>query len=276
MERHESRALWFLREGDRVVRVGLGNIAALLWIGLALSTPAFADLVIPAGGNVAIAGGTLDLGCGDIVVAGALQIGGGLARNVRNVTIQPGGTLDGGSGTITLSGNWSNTGSFVAGTSTVSFVDAAGCSTTSTITGNTTFFNLSLVSTAGKTYAIQAGSTQTIAGNLTIQGVSGTPIRIVSTNPGFQASTDLLPGGTQSILHVDVRDNWGVGQVLAPGQTNEGNGTNFPGWFGALVAAIVVPTLDWAGLALLAILVVGLGMVAARYRGANGNQRVGS
>ncbi len=73
---------------------------------------AAADFIVPANAIVSLNGGTLDLGCTDLIVAGTLQLGSGQVLNARNVTVQPGGALDGGSGAIELGGNWSNNGGF--------------------------------------------------------------------------------------------------------------------------------------------------------------------
>ena len=79
----------------------------------------------------------------------------------------------------------------------------------------------------------QVGTTQTIAGVLQILGTTDNPIQFRSSAPGQVANINLLPGGTQSILHVGVTDVWATGQHLAPDQTNEGGGGNAVNWFGA-------------------------------------------
>jgi hypothetical protein len=247
-------------------RATAGISALLVASSLLLTSVARADLLVPAGGSVSLAAGTLDLGCSDIVIGGTLQVNSGTVINVRNVTIQAGGVIDGGVGTITLAGNWSNSGSFVPGTSTVSFVDNAACAPSSTISGSTTFYNLSLVSSSGKIYAFQAGSSQIVLNLLTITGVAGTPIKITSTVPGVQATLNLAPGGSQNIAHVGVIDNWAIGQPLAPGQGNEGGGANVRGWFGLPLNA-AIPALDVGNLLLLMLVLGAMGMTAvARVR----------
>jgi hypothetical protein len=185
--------------------------------------------------------------------------------------------INGGSASVTLAGNWSNTGSFVAGTSTISFVDNAACATLSAINGTTTFFNLSLVSSTGKFYEFQAGSTTTVTGLLTVQGTAGTSIKIISTLPGLAANLTLAPGGTQNIQHVGVSDNHATGQTLAPGQTNEGGGTNTDGWFAASVAGSQqVPTLGEMGLLLLILMLGAAGMTAVARMQPQSNSQVRS
>jgi hypothetical protein len=65
----------------------------------------------------------IDLACTDVVVSGTLQVNSGQLSNVRSLTINPGGAIDGGSGLIEVAGNWTNSGTFIAGTGTVNFRD---------------------------------------------------------------------------------------------------------------------------------------------------------
>jgi hypothetical protein len=101
--------------------------------------------------------------------------------------------LNGGSGTITLGGDWNNAGTFIAGTGTVVMSDVCGVAGAQ-LTGNTTFNNLTLSSATGKTFAIPAGHHVTVTGTLTLQGVPGTPVNIVSSAPGTYAYVALPPG----------------------------------------------------------------------------------
>ena len=217
---------------NRPVRSFRAWVSLATALALGVMHAAHADLVVPSGGQYATGGGQTDLACTDVVVAGTLFVAGGSLVNVRHLTIQPGGTIEGGSGVIQLGGNWSNSGTFVAGTSTVRFIESCGL-TSVTVDGSTAFFNASFVSTTGKTYTFAVGTTQTIAGMLEILGTAGNPIQFRSSTPGQVANINLLSGGTQSILHVGVTDVWATGQHLAPNQTNEGGGGNASNWFGS-------------------------------------------
>lgn len=245
--------------------------AIALSASLSLATGAHSAITIPAGGSLSLAGGAMDLGCTDITVAGNLQVGSAPVTNVHNVTIQagtsPDGTLDGGSGSITLAGNWSNSGTFIPGTSSVFFVDNPGCATSSMFSGNTTFYNLSLLSNLGKIYTLLPGSTQTTLHALTIQGAPANPIQITSGAPGSPGYINLVAGGTQNISHVGVSDNWATGQPLAPLLTNEGGTGNSNGWFGIpLNLSIPIPALGPGGLGLLALILAGFGIFFAPVR----------
>ncbi len=241
---------------------------ASIVLAVGVMPAAHADLLVPSGGQYSTGGGQTDLACTDVVVAGTLSVASGSLINIRHLTIQPGGAIDGGSGVIQLGGDWSNSGTFATGTSTVRFVDSCGV-TSSTISGNTTFFNARFLSTTGKNYVFQVGTTQTIAGQLQISGTAANPIQFRSSAPGQVANISLVPDGTQSIVHVGVTDVHATGQHLAPDQTNEGGGGNALNWFGSGPAPVrtPIPTLSHFALLLLAALLGGFAIVDLRRRG---------
>src|SRR5579871_6155467 len=219
-----------------------------------LST-AQANVSVPAGAAFAVNGGTLDLGSTDLQIDGSLSLASGTLSGARNIAIDAGGSLNAGSGTITLFGNWTDLGTFSAGTGAVNFVD--GGSALSSVSGNTTFYNVSFVSNIGKTYAFAVGSTQSIGGLLTILGTAAQGIQFKSATAGQVALIDLLPGGRQNIAFVGVSNVHADGQPLATNQTNDGGSGDALGWFGngtigASVAA--TPTLSLLGLLLLLVL----------------------
>lgn len=238
-----------------------------------VAAPAHADLTVPAGGLVTLGPGIVDLACTDLVVAGTLQINGGALKNVRNVSIQPGGVVSGGTGLIEVAGNWSNAGTFAAGTGGVNFRELCGAGA-ATISGNTAFNRASFVTTSGRNYVFAAGSTQTVKSVLEISGTVTNPIQFRSSAPGQVAFINLLIGGTQLIQHVGVTDVWATGEWLAPFQSNEGGGGNAHRWFGTPSgpgtgsAGKAIPTLDTAALAVLAALLAAAGAWFARQRAA--------
>lgn len=250
----------FARRG--YARTRMLAIACASWACL-VPHGAHADLIVAPGGLTNLASGVMDLSCTDVIVSGTLHVNSGSLRNVRNLTIQAGGLIDGGSGLIAVSGNWSNTGSFVAGTSTVNFggLCTAGAVT---ISGDTTFFGASFAPATGRSYVFAVGSTQTITSLLQIVGTGANPIQFRSSASGQVAFINLLNGGTQQIQHVGVSDVWATGQWLAPFQTNEGGSGNARRWFGtpsggggAGVASI--PTVGNAVLAALVVLLAATG-----------------
>jgi hypothetical protein len=236
------------------------RIAVVACLSCALGT-ANADLNVPAGGSVALLGGSFDLGCSDVLVAGTLSLGGGALTNVRNLTIAPGGSIATGTGTITLAGNWTNLGAFDAGTGAVRFVDAPSCATTGTISGDTTFYSLSFVSTIGKLYRFAAGSTQRITSLLTITGTTANPIQLQSGTPGQTAFINLT--GAQSMNELAVTDLTAGGVWLAPYLVNRANTNSAVRWFGEPDYARI-PTLNGATLLLLLLMLSVFGWLGIR------------
>jgi hypothetical protein len=240
-----------LRDG-LLARIALAGVVTLA--ALASARPAHADLVVPANSVLNLAGGTVDLACTDLIVAGTLQVASGTVLNARHVTIQAGGTIDGGSGTIALGGDWTNAGQFVAGTSAVRFRDLCSL-TAASVRGSTSFSTASFVTASGRNFVFDVGATQTVNAVLEIAGTASLPIQFRSAVPGQVGYINLVPSGTQLIQHVGVTDVWATGQWLAPSLTNEGGGGNANRWFGAGGAAAPIPTLaDFALLALAALL----------------------
>jgi hypothetical protein len=164
---------------------------------LPLAPAASAQVTVPAGGSLSIpAGGALNLGCVDLNVQGNVAILGAGQIGAATLSIAAAGILQGGSGTITVGGNWINLGSFVAGSGTV--VLTGGCATGAVqLTGNSIFSNLALTSATGRTFVIPAGHRITVRGVLTLQGVPGLPIQLVSSSA--QIAFIALGGGAQLI-----------------------------------------------------------------------------
>jgi hypothetical protein len=230
----------------------------------ALTAPVFAQVVVPSGAAFSLGGGNLDLGSTSLQVGGSFAVGSGNVQNADSVAILSGGNLDGGSGTLTLFGDWSNAGTFAAGTSTVNFIDGVA---QANISGNSAFDNARFVSANGKNYVFAVGTTQSVSGLLTILGTSTQGIQFRSSTAGQVANINLLPGGSQNIQYVGVSDVHATGQHLAASQTNDGGTGNATGWFGSAAAGNTVPTpaLTWMGLLLLALLLAVLS--AARRNG---------
>lgn len=234
-------------------------LSVFLLAGMAALNVAYADISVPAGGNIALGGGSTDLGCSDITVAGTLLLQNGSLNNVRSFTIAAGGSVVAGSGVITLSGNWNNAGSFNAGTGTVNFVDAPNCSTGSTISGSTTFATFGLVSTSGKLYRFAPGSTQSILTLLTASGTAALPLRLESAGDLQTAFINLT--GQQLMNDLAVNDLRAIGVPLAPALRNRNPTGVAIGWFGLTEASYVVPAASGftLGVICLCLLLFGIG-----------------
>jgi hypothetical protein len=154
---------------------------------------------------------------------------------------------------LSITGNWFNVGDFDPVSSTVRFID--GPATSVQVTGDTTFNELIAMTAVGKVLSFEAGSTQTIATNLEFTGVDGNLLTIVSTIPGAVANISLNRDASQLIDYVDVTDNYGIWQRIAPGSPADYNsiqGSNVRGWFGTPLQ-FPVPTLSVFSLILLAL-----------------------
>ena len=99
----------------------LRALAAAATLGLATGASA-AQLTVGAGSALDLGTGSLDLGCAGLVVAGTVAAGTNVIDWAQDVSIQPGGTLNGESATLYVTGDWSNSGTFIAGTSSVNFI----------------------------------------------------------------------------------------------------------------------------------------------------------
>lgn len=209
----------------------------LIAMGLSITTTlASADWIIGSGDAQSLtSGASLSLGCGNLDIQGSLLLDNGHIGDVASVTIGAAGELDFQSGTITLGGNWSNSGTFIPGTGSVVFTDA--CSTgPSQFTGDTTFNNLTLSSSSGRTFVVPAGSHITVNGTLTLQGEPGLPIQLASSSA--QTAYILLGPNAQV-----VRSN-----ATVPANVQ----------IGASVQAEPIPSLSEYGLILLSMLLAAM------------------
>ena len=176
-------------------------LAAALLCG---AETAWAQVAMPPASSLLLAGGKLDLGGADLQVGGAVAVGAGTIANANNISIAAGGLLDAGSGTIGLFGNWSDLGNFIAGTSSVNFIDGSAAS--AILSGATTFYSASFISSTGKNYVFPVGLTQNFASALTVLGVPAQGIQFRSASPGQVAFVNLAASGAQNIDFVGVSD----------------------------------------------------------------------
>ncbi len=225
-----------------------------------VSSPALANLKIPAGASVQTNGGTITLGGSSLDLGGTLDVGSGQIVGIASLMAQAGSLLAGGSGLIELSGDWSILGTFDAGTGSVRFIDAV--SSTSSLRGSNAFHALSLISAIGKHIVLEPGNIQRISQLLEIQGTAAQPIQIERQPGGAVANVDLAQSGSQTISHVGVSNVYAIGQPLAPALSNEGGSGNAIGWFGALPQ----PTLPVPAGSPLSLLILSIFMLlAARF-----------
>jgi hypothetical protein len=176
--------------------------------------PSLAQISVPVGASIDVpVGSTLDAACGGVDVQGQLNVTSGQLRTGGDLVIGSSGVLNGNDGVVRVGGNLRSTGSFNAGNSTVELVD--GCvGNTTQISGNLVFQNLVLRSGSGRAFAIQAGSQITVLGTLTLQGVSGQNLQLVSANGGAVV-VNLGPSANVVSNFVSVASNVQIGTAAA-------------------------------------------------------------
>ena len=117
-------------------RLALLLLPAMAW--------AQTGLYVPAGGSYDVGDGTVDLAKQNIYVAGDLLVGSGQIT-AQDILIVEGGRVVVGNGSIRLTRNWTNRGTFEAGSSTFYLdIDAATASTGSLaqVVGESLFWNV--------------------------------------------------------------------------------------------------------------------------------------
>ncbi len=176
-------------------------------------TFALAQITVPAGSSFTVpAGSTVDMACTDLNVLGSFALGSGQVAGASGVDIAAGGSVNGGSGTLLVSGDWSNAGSFIPGSSTVTFNDACS-SGPITIAGTSVFNNLTLTGTGG-VFVLPEGSFLTVNGTLTLLGAPGQPIQLVSSGSGT-AVVSLGPGAQVVQSNATIAGNVRIGAAIA-------------------------------------------------------------
>jgi hypothetical protein len=213
------------------------------------ATPAGAQVVIPAGAEINLGTGQLAGGCLDVDIAGTLRLSQGSSTGVRSLSVEPAGVLDGGTGSFAWSGDWSNSGQFMARSSRAASLDGCGRST-STFMSADHFDSLSLQSADGREIRFPAGQSTTVGHSFTAHGIAALPLRIRSTVAGRASIIALDPATTQDIFAVDVADNHAFPSPIAPGAPasyQSIKGPNSEGWF----SLANVPAVSTAGLAIM-------------------------
>jgi hypothetical protein len=209
-----SNAGTFTANGRGVTFNGNGNTQTIS------GNNTFFDLTInhTGAGSVTAAGSTL-------AVNGLLRVQSGTfmsASDYTNVQIDAAGTLAL-SGPITASGNWTNAGMLTPNGFGVTLDGATG----QTITGTTSFFNLTKSVPAAQTLNFTAGSNTTVTNSLTLNGAAGQLLALRSTVSGSQ--WNLSAPATQAISYVDAKDsNASGGTTVTPANSvNSGNNVNW-------------------------------------------------
>ena len=170
------------------------NFCRLLVLLLPAMAWAQTGLYVPAGGSYDVGDGTVDLANQNIYVAGDLLVGSGQIT-AQDILVVEGGRVVVGTGSIRLTRNWTNRGTFDAGSSTVYFdTDAATASTRSLaqVTGESLFWNV------------------TIAENKTVM-VSDCGIKVENETTQPESSSVIVPGGAPADIELCSLGSGGLG-----------------------------------------------------------------
>lgn len=125
---------------------------------------------------------------------------------------------------LALSGSWLNRGTFSAGTGTVTLMGGA-----QTLSGSTTFYNLTKTVTAPTTLTFAATTTQTVSHALTLQGAASNLLSLRSSQAGTRWRID--PQGARNILYVDVKDGHSINASNIDCPASCVDSGNDIGWF---------------------------------------------
>lgn len=164
------------------------------------------DQPVQVGGVTTVNGNAYTAGAGTQAFAGGLVVDTNFSAaagtvSAGGVTVGPDAVLVAPSSTLFDSGDWTNLGGiFDAHRGTV-VLDG----THQHLSGSTLFNHLAKTAATTDTLTFQAGSTQTIAGNLILQGAAGSPLLLRSSATGTPWNVD--PQGSRAVSFVDVEDS---------------------------------------------------------------------
>jgi hypothetical protein len=168
-------------------------------------------------------------GTGNLLISDDLSLSGSLTSAASS------GILDITGRTVRLAGDWSfgsNPNPLRSSGSTV-ILDG----TNQHVNGSSSFNNLTKVVTTSDTLTFQAGTTQAVAGTLTLQGSAGSPLFLRSSLTG---QTWSIGAASSVIAYVDVQDSTNANTAPLQATTSHDSGNNH-GW------TFVDPVQTWTG-----------------------------
>lgn len=142
--------------------------------------------------------------------------------DVNGALTYSGGTFTAPSGNLQVSGNFASTGGSFSHNNGTVVLDG----TSQTISGSTTFNNLTKTVSSADTLAFAQGTTQIIAGTLTLQGVSGNLLSLHSSADNNTWNID--PQGTVNVDYLDVKDSNNMNTLITVAHGNDSLGNT--GW----------------------------------------------
>lgn len=164
---------------------------------------------ISIAGTIGYVGGLTKAGPGTLTVTGTTTVG-------RNFTISNGTFVA--PTTMTINGDFSNSGVFTHNSGTVTMTPTTSNTTASILGTSDTVFNNFTNTTPGSTLKFKEGNTYTFSGALTITGVDGNPVSMVSVTPASQWNMVI---NTYSLTWLNIQDSNCSGAT----GVNDGNAT---------------------------------------------------
>ncbi len=199
-------------------------------------TPGTSTLIMNGNGNTLTPSGqTLN----NFEMANNITLGGDLTTN-GYLKIDSGKTLDATNRTLNIAGDFNNAGGTLTSTnSTVNLTGAGG--STQTISGSTTFNNLSATGSSARTIKYTDGTTQIVSGTWTMTGAAEQLITLTGTST---AGWTINPtAATVDYADVSYSSNNGVVFCATHSQSTNGGNGGSTGWKITLEASCAVPTL---------------------------------
>ena len=174
-------------------------------------------------------------------LSGNLIVTGGTVTTVSSLSVGGNTTLDAGTGltlggNLTVTGNWTDSGAtFTPGTNTVFFTPSG----TSTITGTTSFYNLSCLNQGGDVLSI--ANAITVSNDLTLTGTNAESLLTVTGAGSISLSSHQVSGNFLTV-YPDI-DIIGPGAYTTYSSTASGDIPS--GWY---IAARTAGNYVWTGL----------------------------
>lgn len=194
------------------------NCKIRIWVGYKRGATCYLDEVKFGGSGLTINAGSVKL------TNATLDISGG-------VTITSEGTFSAHPGDVYLTGDWANEGTYSAYATSIVTLDG----TNQTISGNSTFYNLTKSVPSACTLTFGSNDTQTISNTLTMTGSLGKVLTIRATAGGDQAFIEIPASIESGVDYVDVKDSHIDGEdyhtnpdaeIIIPGFNSEDSGNN--------------------------------------------------
>lgn len=152
------------------------------------------------GSAVTTLGGLIMSGAKITSGAGTLDINGSVALQT--------GSLIAPSGYLTLSGNWNKTGGYFTTSSGTVQLDG----TDQTLSGSSTFYNLTKSVTTAATLTFEAAKTFVVNGMLTLNGAASNLLSLRSSTTGVPWI--IYPRSTTGVQYLDVQDSTNTGSTV--------------------------------------------------------------